>query len=346
MAKDEKKSVSPTIVDVARESGVSYSTVSRVLNGYEFVRPDTREKVLRVANQLGYVPNQQARSLAGGRSNLIGALVPNLTNGYISEIIHGIDDELAKSGYNLILYTTHRHEGRERTYVATIANGAADGLVLVVPLLSTTYLDALRQQDFPYVLIDQFDTSEQSNMINGTNRQGAYEATDYLIQLGHRRIAFITGQPGLNSSAERFEGYQQALANHGLALADELIVQGDFWETGGYNAGRELLALPNRPTAIFAANDLSALGAIEAIREAGLRIPQDISIVGFDDISQASLISPKLTTVRQPLVQMGRMAVAMLLETIAQPDAPLRQEIVPTELIIRDSCQPPAQALD
>jgi LacI family transcriptional regulator len=343
MHKRGRKSNSPTIIDVARESGVSYSTVSRTLNGYEFVKPSTREKILRAAKKLGYVPNQQARSLAGGRSNLIGVLVPALNNDYISEILRGIDEELAKSNYNLILYTAHRHQGKESTYVATIMNGGADGLLLVAPLISAPYLDALRQRDFPYVLIDQSAKAEKGLIVKGTNRQGAYEATQYLIELGHRRIGFISGLTGLNSATERLEGYSAALSDHGIPLCDALIANGDFRERGGYAAAQKLLALGEYPTAIFASNDLSAFGTIEAIRQHGLRIPEDISVVGFDDIPQASLVYPKLTTVRQPLTQIGREAVTMLLEYIADPTQATRQVTLETQLIIRDSCAPPRQ---
>jgi LacI family transcriptional regulator len=344
MHKEGKKSGIPTIYDVAREAGVSYTTVSRALSGYEFVKPSTREKVLQAAEKLGYVPNQQARSLAGGRSNLIGVLVPALSNSYISEILRGIDEELAKSNYNLILYTTHRHHGKESTYAAKIMNGAAEGLLLVVPLISTSYLDALRQQDFPYVLIDQSDETEKSLVVSGTNCKGAYEATRYLIELGHRRIGFISGLAGLNSTAERLKGYKAALRDHGIPLRDELIAEGSFRESGGYAAAQKLLTLTETPTAIFAANDLSAFGAIEAVRQRGWRIPEDMSVIGFDDIPQASNVYPKLTTVHQPLAQMGREAVSLLLERIEDPTQGMCQAILETQLILRDSCCPPRRS--
>jgi LacI family transcriptional regulator len=341
MSKGEKKSKTPTIIDVARESGVSYSTVSRTLSGYEHVKASTREKVLRAAEKLGYVPNQQARSLAGGRSNLIGVLVPALSNGYISEIVRGVDEELAKSNYNLILYTTHRHQGKESSYVATIINGGADGLLLVVPLISTSYLHALRQQSFPYVLIDQSDEMEQSPVVTATNWQGAYEATRYLIELGHHRIGFVAGLPGLNSAAERLDGYLTALADHGIASCPQLVVEGDFLETGGFQAAQRMMALPEIPTAIFASNDLSAFGVMEAIRQNGLRMPDDISVIGFDDIPQASIGFPKLTTVHQPLEQLGRQAVTMLLNLLENPTPDSRRVVLPTQLTIRDSCAAP-----
>ncbi len=337
---ESKKSLTPTIYDVAREAGVSYSTVSRTLTGFEFVKPSTREKVLRAAEKLGYVPNQQARSLAGGRSNLIGVLVPGLSDGYVGEILRGVDEALAESNYNLILYTTHRYQGKESTYAATIMNSGVDGLLLVVPLISTPYLEVLYKQDFPYVVIDQTDKTQKGSVVSGTNWQGAYEATQYLIELGHHRIGFIAGLAGLNSATERLAGYAAALSDHGIPLDEALIADGSFKEQVGYTAAEKLLSLPDIPTAIFAANDLSAFGALEAIRQHGLSVPDDISLVGFDDVPQASMIYPKLTTVRQPLAQMGREAVNILLHQIEKPQAQ-QQVTLATEFIIRDSCAPP-----
>lgn len=335
------KSQLVTIYDVAKESGVSYSTVSRVLNGFEFVKEGTRQKVLEAAERLGYVANLQARSLAGGRSSVIGVLVPAIDNSYITEIVAGIDDELAKSNFNLMLHTTHRHTGMEAQYVNLIANGMSDGILLIVPLAIEAYLTSLRERQFPYVLIDQHDPLGKSAEIVTTNRQGAYEAVTYLIELGHRRIAFITGLMELYSTYERLAGYQDALSDHNIPVIEQYIVAGDFWEKEAYLATNRLLSLDPLPTAIFASNDLTALGAMISIREHGLSIPRDISIIGFDDIPQAAYVHPRLTTVRQPLQQMGRVAVKLLFETFDNPDRPQRQVMLDTELIIRDSCQPP-----
>lgn len=330
-----------TIVDVARASGVSYSTVSRVLNDFDFVKVSTREKVLAAAERLGYVANIQARSLAGGSTQIIGLLVPGLDNGYISEIVSGIDQELAHSDYDMMLYTTHRFQGKESLYVKTIANGLVDGLILIVPHNSNNYLEALPRRDFPYVLVDQIDNVYNSTTIDATNWQGAYDATSYLIGLGHRRIGFVTGHPQLNSARERLDGYRAALQHHRIAYDSALVVEGDYMTRGGYAGAQRLLSLPDRPTAIFAANDLSAFGVLDAIHEAGLSIPNDVSVIGFDDIPLASLVYPKLTTVRQPLVQIGRVAVRLLLEKLENPDKEARRITLATELVIRDSCAPP-----
>jgi LacI family transcriptional regulator len=336
-----KKKQRATIEDVARVSGVSNATVSRVLGGYEFVRETTRNRVLETVERLGYVANLQARSLAGGHSQIIGLLVPNLDNGYVGTIMQGIDKELAHVNYDVLLYTSHRHPGKESFYVSAIANGLTEGLLLVAPLVPTTYLDALREQNLPYVLIDQTDTTQNSNVVEATNCQGAYEATRYLSQLGHTQIAFITGSLAVRSAVDRLQGYKAALLDCDIPVRQELIIEGDYQQQTGYEITKSLLQSVNPPpTAIFASNDLSAFGAMDAARECGFRIPDDISIIGFDDVPQASFVYPKLTTVRQPLEQMGEVAVKMLLDQIKDPSRPPQRVALATQLIIRDSCGP------
>lgn len=332
-----RKNKNITILDVARESGVSYATVSRVLSGFEFVKDSTRSRVVEAAERLGYVANAQARSLAGGRSQVIGVLIPGLDNGYIGEVIRGVDEELARVNYDLMLYTTHRHRGRESHYVNLIANGLTEGLILVVPLISKAYLVALQERSFPYVLIDQGEFTGASSVVDSTNWQGAYEATRYLIDLGHRRIGFIAGLKELSSAVERFKGYQAALNDFQIPFDPALVAEADFTSLGGQGAARKILQA--QPTALFAANDLMALGAMECLREMGLRIPQDVSLVGFDDIPQMSITHPKITTVHQPLDEMARTAVKLLLEQLENPDTPPRRVTLETHLCIRDSCQ-------
>lgn len=341
MTEFNKKVSTITIYDVAREAGFSYATVSRVFNGAHHVKESTRERVIETAKRLGYVANQQARSLAGGKSAIIGLLVPALDNGYFVEVLRGIDLEIARAHYDLMLYTTHRNHGKESEYVQLIANGLSDGLLLIVPTLSSAYLEILREKRFPYVLIDQNTATVESPVVDATNWQGAYDATTYLIELGHRRIGFITGLMNLSSAVDRLEGYKAALHDHNIPLYKNLILEGDFLQETGSEKTRLLLEQEPMPTAIFASNDLMAFGALEAIREAGLSVPRDLSVIGFDDLPQASLVLPKLTTVRQPLEKIGSIAVQLLLEQIENPERQPRRVTVATELIVRDSCQPP-----
>jgi LacI family transcriptional regulator len=336
-----KSSGNVTIVDVAGEAGVSYATVSRVINNKGHVRPETRERVLRAMTRLGYVVDQRARSLAGGRSQVIGLLVHDVGTSYIGEIIRGIDAELASAQYDLILYTTHRRKTKESAYVVTLTRGLADGLLLVLPRNPGAYLETLRQHRFPHVLIDHRGVDEEIPAVAAANRQGAYNATKYLIELGHRRIGFITGAIDQICAQDRLEGYKVALADHEVAFAPELVYKGNFFQPLGYAGASALLELPHPPTAIFASNDVSAFGAMEAVREHGLHIPKDISVVGFDDIPQAAHVHPPLTTVRQPLEEMGRIATHMLLEYIKDPQRPIERVELPTKLVLRQSCHPP-----
>lgn len=330
-----------TIFDVAREAGVSYGTVSRVLNNREHVRPETRAAVMEVVDRLGFVANQQARSLAGGHSQVIGLLLHGLNTGYSDEILRGIDTELEAANYDLLLYTTHRRKMKESGYVGMITRGMADGLLLLLPRNSAEYLDSLRARKFPYVLIDHQGRGETENSVGATNWQGGYDATKYLIDLGHRRIGFVTGTLDVPCSVDRLAGYKQALSDHSITLDARLIYPGDFSQPSGYTAGKGLLTLDEPPTAVFASNDVMSFGVMEAARELGFNTPDDLSIIGFDDVPQATLVYPPLTTIRQPLEDMGRAATKMLLDLIADPQKPVQPITLPTRLVVRQSCQPP-----
>ncbi|MEO8286627.1 MAG: LacI family DNA-binding transcriptional regulator [Chloroflexota bacterium] len=338
---DDQSKNAVTIFDVAREAGVSYGTVSRVLNNRDHVKPETRVAVMQVVDRLGFVANQQARSLAGGRSQVIGLLLHGLSTGYTDEILRGIDAELEAANYDLMLYTTHRRKLKESAYVATITRGMADGLLLLLPRNSEQYLDSLRAREFPCILIDHQGRGDTEHSVGATNRQGGYDATRYLIGLGHRRIGFVAGTLDLACATDRLEGYRQALADNDIPFDAHLVSPGDFGQPSGFVAGRALLSLRERPTAVFASNDVMALGVMEAARDSGLSIPDDLSIIGFDDIQQAALVYPPLTTIRQPLEEMGRVATQMLLKLIADPQADIQPVTLPTSLVVRQSCRPP-----
>ncbi len=328
-----------TIVDVADEAGVSYATVSRVINNKDHVSPEKRERVLRAMAQLGYVANMQARSLAGGESRVVGLLVDYLSSSYMDEIIRGIDEALDAENYDLMLYTTHRRKTKESAYVTKLTRRLADGLLLILPRNASAYLDTLRQRRFPHVLIDHLSDKQNVPSISTTNFRGAYEATAFLLSLGHRRIGFITGTMEFGCASERLDGYRAALKDHDLACDPQLVCEGDFMQPQGYQCAHRLLGLAEPPSAIFSSNDMMAFGVMEAARERGLRLPEDLSIVGFDDIPQASHVHPALTTVRQPLEEMGRSGAHLLLKYIAHPTAEIERIELPTRLIIRESCQ-------
>jgi LacI family transcriptional regulator len=326
-----------TIVEVAAEAGVSFGTVSRVINNDIHVKPETRERVLATMRRLHFVANPQARSLAGGRSNTIGVLVPDLGTGYIGEIMRGIDAELGRAGYDLVLYTTHRAASKEADYVSNLARGMVDGLLIVLPRNPEDYTESLIQEHYPFVLIDHQGTGALCSTVCAANWQGGFNAVEYLIHLGHKRIGLITGSLDLGSAVDRMDGYKMALRSNHLPLDPDLIYEGTYHQPDGYDGAKKFLELANPPTAIFAANDTMAMAAMDAVRERGLRVPDDISVIGFDDIPQASLIRPALTTIRQPLEQMGRIASQMTLEQIQNPGAGARQIELPTELMTRGS---------
>jgi LacI family transcriptional regulator len=215
-----------------------------------------------------------------------------------------------------------------------------DGLLLVLPRSPADFIGTLAQRDFPFVLIDHQGTGHDCPAVGATNWQGAYNATEYIIKLGHRRIGFITGSMDLGCAVDRLDGYCSALRTHHIPEIPELIYEGTFSQPDGFTGASAMLDLSIPPTAIFASNDVMAMGVMDAVRDRGLRVPDDVSIVGFDDIPQASLVRPALTTVRQPLEKMGRVAAQMLLDLLQQPDKEVERIELPTELVVRDSCQP------
>jgi len=332
---------SVTIMDVAREAGVSYATVSRVVNNKRSILPDTRARVLDAMQRLGYTPNLQARSLAGGSSQVVGLVVHDVWTSYAFEILRGIDAELAAADYDLLLYTSRQRAANEAAHVAALTQGMAEGLLLLLPRQLGSYLEQLRQVHFPFVLIDHEGVVGDGPAVGATNVRGSYEGTSYLLDLGHARIGFITGNMQLGAARDRLSGYQAALLERNVPFDPRLVVEGDFFQARGRLAARRLLELDPPPTAIFASNDVSAFGALQATHELGLEVPTDVSIIGFDDIPQAADAQPPLTTVRQPLEEMGRTAARLLLSQIRQPEsAPERVELA-TELVVRASTAPP-----
>jgi LacI family transcriptional regulator len=332
----------PTIFDVARVSGVSYSTVSRVVNGHAYVRESTRQRVQAAMAELGYVAHVTARALASGRTQAIGLLAQEIDNPFFSVVIKGIDQEVSLADYDLLLCTTHSRREKEAEYVARLSHGMVDGLLIVLPTLLPEYVAQLRAEQYPFVLIDHDSEAPGCNVINAANRAGTRAGIAYLIELGHRRIGFISGRPDVGATHERFAGYQDALLAAGLPLDDGLVLEGDFLEARGYAAAAELLALAHPPSAIFASSDVAAFGVLGAARDAGLQVPRDLSVLGFDDIVEASYLGAALSTIRQPLREMGRVAVQRLMSLLADPSQPAIRTVMETELVIRQTTAPPS----
>jgi LacI family transcriptional regulator len=330
-----------TIVEVAEKAGVSLGTVSRVLNNDIHVSPQTRERVSTVVRDMGYVANRQARSLKGSRTNIIGMLVPDLGTGYIGEIMRGVDTELGLNQLDMMLFTTHRAAVKEANYVANMAQGMVDGLLLVLPRNPADFIGTLTNRNFPFVLIDHQGTSSPCPAVGATNWQGAYNATEYLIKLGHIRIGFISGSMDLGAAVDRLDGYTSAIRAHHVTEDPRLIYHGTFFQPEGFAGASALMDLQDPPTAIFASNDVMAMGAMDAVRNRGLRVPEDVSILGFDDIPQAEVVRPALTTVRQPLRDMGAFAAQMLIDRLKNPEKQMTRIELPTELIVRASTSSP-----
>jgi LacI family transcriptional regulator len=263
---------------------------------------------------------------------------------YAAQVLFGVDDELSALGYDLMVSTTHNRRTKESTYVRTLTQGIADGLLLLLPEDSQGSLQALRERHFPYVVIDHQGFDSFSPTVVASNQRGAHEATAYLLCLGHRRIGFIAWTAKTSSAFERLEGYRAALAAQNVPFDPALVSAGNFVQPDGFVAAQKLLDLDPPPTAFFAANDESAFGAIEAIRSRGLTIPGDLSIVGFDDIPRAAYMFPPLTTVRQPLIDMGRAAARLLLTYIQEPERAAERVVLDTQIVLRESCAPPRRS--
>jgi LacI family transcriptional regulator len=325
---------------IAKLSGVSRSTVSRVINNDPNVSTFTRQNVLHFVNLAHYVPNATARSLAVGRTHVIGLIVPIgvstiFTDPNFCTLVQGVSSACSAHDHTVMLWLADpEHECeqvRQLMYSCSI-----DGVIVASPLVNDVIVQTLMHGNLPFVLVGRPSAAAKISYVDVDHGRGAHDAVRHLLRQGHRRIATITGPQTMSTGVERLAGYQGALREHGLRINPNLIVDGGFTEAEGYWAMQQLL--PQRPEAVFAANDAMALGALRAIRDAGLRVPQDISLVGFDDIPLVALTDPALTTVRQPLHGVGRVAVESLIELIDQPQAAPRQTLLPTELVIRSSC--------
>jgi LacI family transcriptional regulator, galactose operon repressor len=340
-----------TINDIARLAGVSKATVSRVINQKPDVDSETRLKILRIMDEQGFVPSITAAGLAGGRTRLIGVLVPSLTWPLIPQIMRGIGEIIEHSTYELVLYSISHEQDRSAVLGRILAAKLTEGLLAVYPGQATAYLNELHASGYPVVMLDdQMIPTGTTPWVGADNRTGAYTAVKHLLQLGHRRIGHIKGRIGYECSEDRYRGYCDALEKARIEVDPALVVQGDFLVTGGFACAQQLFALPDRPTAIFAASDDMASGVLLAAEEAKLRVPEDVALVGFDDTAPAAFMHPPLTTIGQPFFEMGQRATTLLLDTVnarRQPapswhtsqreTAPIR-EFLPTRLVVRTSC--------
>jgi DNA-binding LacI/PurR family transcriptional regulator len=327
-----------SIKDVAREAGVSTATVSHVINKTRFVSEETRQKVLSAIERCNYYPNAHARSLASGRSHTIGLLVSDISNPFFPELAKSVEDVAFERGYDVILLNTKYDAKRTSHYVRRLIERKVAGVALMTSELDFAVIDELARKHVSVVFLDLGTAGERMSNLAIDYAMGITEAVRYLVQLDHRKIAYLGGPNRLRSAAKRLEAFRNALAQVLPGVEPFGIYEGDFQLDGGRRIAREILAgAESLPTAIITANDLMALGVMQECRAAGVLIPRDISIIGFDDIAFASLASPSLTTVCLPRVELGRRAVEALIMTIEEPAHQGVELHIPTYLVKRGS---------
>jgi LacI family transcriptional regulator len=325
---------------IAKLSGVSRSTVSRVINDDPNVSTTTREKVWQVVRRVNYEPNAAARILAAGRTQVLGLVIPMgvsalFTDPYFPILIQGVSSACNAHEYSVMLWLAEPEY--ERSQIRKIMySGLVDGVIVASMLTNDALVHALAEGDLPFIMIGRHPSDARISYVDADNTTGAREAVRHLLRNGRTRLAVINGPQNMIAGLDRLTGFIEALREHGLMHDPDLMVDGGFSEAGGYLAMQQLI--PRHPDAVFAASDAMAIGALRALREAGLRVPEDVAIVGFDDMPFAARSEPPLTTVRQPIFRMGSMTVETLLDLIERPTSSPHRIVLPTELVVRASC--------
>lgn len=331
-----------TMTQIAKELGVSTTTVSKVLNNRPGVGAELRSRIQQLVEQYDYVQNHAARHLRKGQSGLIELVIMRLKGGYDLGIMEGVQDVLQETGYRLVVFATHEDEATEGLWLRRMLDRSTDGALLLLPNERTDIANALVERKIPCVVIrDRNEPTTAFPTIGSTIWLGGYTATEYLVSLGHRRIGIITGPLRFMTSRARLAGYREALEYAGIQVDPALICEGNYSLGDGIEQTRMLLDQPDRPTAIFAGNDAQATGVYQGLYERNIRIPDDMSVIGFDDVMYAAQMAPSLTTIHQPLVEIGRVATNMLLRLIAGQPLDSNHVEISTSLVIRKSCAPP-----
>jgi DNA-binding LacI/PurR family transcriptional regulator len=330
-----------SIKDIARSANVSHSTVSRALRNSPLVNPATAEKIRRIAAESNFRPSAVGRSLATGRTYTIGVVVASLAQPFVAEVLSAIEEVAAQRGYSVLLASTKGDPEREMAMVQQFEERRVDGVLLITSRVRSIASSLLAEMQIPMVSVDNQDAADAGCSVFVDNATATHAAIRFLVQLGHRRIAYVGDRNGFESNTLRHDAYRAALESLGLLYDPRLVVEGDSDAEGGMRGMEGLLAGGERPTAVFCFNDMTALGVLTAIYQRGLRIPQDVSVVGFDDLPIAAFTQPALTTVRQPRGQIGRIAADSLFAMLSGAKAD-RLRVLRGELIVRESTAPPA----
>ncbi|MFQ5854159.1 MAG: LacI family DNA-binding transcriptional regulator [Anaerolineae bacterium] len=325
-----------SIKDIAEKAGVSPSTVSRALSDHPRISQETKERIQRLATEMGYSPSAVARSLVTKRTHIIGLAVAWVSDPFLAQLVRGAEDTAVMHGYTVFLSSFYDEPRREREVLTAFRERRVDGVIVKSSSLVTDYELPLADFGLPLVLVNR---PEHIYSVSTDNSHGGRLATEYLLDLGHSRIGYIAAERGARTNLDRLEAYKGVLQERGITFDPALVAMGDGYADGGREAMRKLLALPAPPTAVFCYNDLTAIGAALAVRQAGLQVPGDISLVGFDDIELATYFHPPLTTIRQPAYELGRRAMEMVLALMANGQQ-VTDVVLKGELIVRQSCRP------
>lgn len=329
--------------EIARLAGVSLGTVSHVLNGTVKVREPLRKRVLDAVNKTGYQPSQLARGLRRDKTNILAMIIPDILNPFFPGVVRGAEDVAFSNGYRLVLCNTDNDHAKEISHLKALQSYLPSGLIVIPSDFSdlAAQADSYRKAGSAVVCVDRLPRHWDGDSVTINNAEGSYTATSYLIGLGHRSLGAITGPLRLTNSQDRLKGFKKALRQAGLELAPEYLQEATFDKAGGYAKTKILLRMVPRPTAIMACNDMIALGVLQAIREAGLRCPEDISIMGFDGLDLTEMTTPQLSSVYQSPYQLGATAAQLALDRVNEKNSPVRKIVLKTELRIRESVAPP-----
>ncbi len=327
-----------TVIDVAKRAGVSAITVSRVINRSGYVSEETRKRVEAAADDLGYLQNSLARSLRSSRTNTIGLIVSDITNPFFTNLARGVEDIASDAGFTVIFCNTDESTDEEEKYTQVLLKKQVDGFLLVPTHSSPHSIQMIQKRDIPLVIIDRWVPEVQVDSVRCDSEDGSYQLTRLLLSLGHRNIAVISGPKDVSTAIDRVNGYCKALEEAGLPFLENYVRYGDFVQSSGYELTKRLLALDPRPTAIFGANNFIGIGVLKALNAAGIKVPEDVSVVAFDDLPEPMVVFPFLTVASQPSYEMGCRATRLLLDRLAnRAKGEFQQVVLPTEVIVRGS---------